>query len=502
MVQVELTTDSQNHLFRHASEITKETKGGYLNGHIYIPPKYKSRPIFLRSSLVPMTTELSDNSFHLHPNLLHINMRQNKKMRKIKEGELPEDVDWAFYFKLENDNLYKICSKLPEERFSKNSTSTESAESVYRESFLAREFSRNAFDNEDTEVKTLGSYKLPYVKENRTYRKILKLGDNHTIALGTNGLMLNIITPLQKLSRTGISITDVLRQRFRDLFEQEMSKTLFEEVETLFTETKEKRIKLHQVRLFVELFDESGKFLTSCVSLIVRNSKSKECGPLQLHDINPSSACCRGGTKLFLLSFFKLMANVKARFILFDPVQKQIVNHSILQRIRQPDHKKNTVFNQCVIIVEAPSQDHTVIRQIEYLGLELRIAAWRPFDSILSANSFRLLYMEHQGDDIYSCHTCRILNPDDDNKPYQLPAAKPGVQRRKRFLTPIEGENEGEEVRRIKSKNMRIEQKALSSTNDNSEDFDSVIPVMEILNTAARYTGKGSYAYSKNFLQM
>lgn len=39
--------------------------------------------------------------------------------------------------------------------------------------------------------------------------------------------------------------------------------------------------------------------------------QSKECGPLQLHDINPSFGCCQNETKVFILSFFKLVHDVK-----------------------------------------------------------------------------------------------------------------------------------------------------------------------------------------------
>ena len=41
--------------------------------------------------------------------------------------------------------------------------------------------------------------------------------------------------------------------------------------------------------------------------------QSKECGPLQLHDINPSFGCCQSETKVFILSFFKLVHDVKVR---------------------------------------------------------------------------------------------------------------------------------------------------------------------------------------------
>ncbi len=59
------------------------------------------------------------------------------------------------------------------------------------------------------------------------------------IELGNRGLMLNVITPLQKFSRGGATISDVIRQRFQDVFHREMSNELLIESEEIFTKTKE-----------------------------------------------------------------------------------------------------------------------------------------------------------------------------------------------------------------------------------------------------------------------
>ena len=137
--------------------------------------------------------------------------------------------------------------------------------------------------------------------------------------------------------------------------------------------------------------------------------QSKECGPLQLHDINPSFGCCQSETKVFILSFFKLVHDVKvcrflrdyfvlvsclkgklfffkqANFILFDPVHKEVTtqsHHELFSRIRRP--KDCSVFNQTVLICTVPEQDPEVIADIEKAGLELRITAYRPSDNKMS----------------------------------------------------------------------------------------------------------------------
>ena len=91
MLCIELDNESETHLFRHASEITKETKGGYLKGQIIIPNS--SKPCYLRLSLVPSEPDLQNNPFHLHPNLLHLNLRQNKKNRNLKVSNF-----WQYIF--------------------------------------------------------------------------------------------------------------------------------------------------------------------------------------------------------------------------------------------------------------------------------------------------------------------------------------------------------------------------------------------------------------------
>ena len=81
---VELAESSCSHLFRHASEITRETKGGYLMGRIRVPEHLaRGGSGYVRLCLAPSEVDEENNAFHLHPNLLHINMRTNKKTRKV-----------------------------------------------------------------------------------------------------------------------------------------------------------------------------------------------------------------------------------------------------------------------------------------------------------------------------------------------------------------------------------------------------------------------------------
>ena len=62
------------------------------------------------------------------------------------------------------------------------------------------------------------------------------------LELGTSGLMLNIITPLKKLSKGGTTIIDVIQQRYQDLFHRPMTSSLLKILEESFTR-KEVKIK-------------------------------------------------------------------------------------------------------------------------------------------------------------------------------------------------------------------------------------------------------------------
>ena len=129
---LEIELQDPSHLFRHASEITKgnkyllwflhttlrlsgiyhldlyrirfdyftETKGGYLQGKIYLPREKlqdgdgpssrKCSNYFLRVSLGPANIEPELNPFHIHPLLLYLNTRQNRRKRQSKVKSLLE----------------------------------------------------------------------------------------------------------------------------------------------------------------------------------------------------------------------------------------------------------------------------------------------------------------------------------------------------------------------------------------------------------------------------
>lgn len=450
MLCIDLDNDSETHLFRHASEITRETKGGYLKGKISIP--MTDKPCYLRLSLVPAERD-GFNDKDLHPNMLHINLRQNKKTRQIQAGELPDDVDWAFVFRVDpNGTVSRVYSTIPDKRFVELTEGSPSNIGMTKGISPISQVSDhlhpiNALNNASNYKPDtcLGPLKLPSFSC-LALNQVTTVKDRKYVDLGTTGLMFNIITPLQKFSKGGITLTDVLKQRYQDLQLSPMPSDLAKQIEEYYTNKKDK-IRLQRVRLMVEIFGCDLDFQKSATSQIITNSKSKECGPLSLHDVNPVVSCVQSRTKIMMLSFFKLVSEVKAAFILWSKEENCTINdHSILSRLKQPEDC--TVFNQTVITCIAPPQSWDVIQEIRQKNLELRIFAYRPSDNRLSRNSFKFEYLEHvqaaqqtkhsfYGPTGPQCGFCYMQQY--NRNTVELSLAKPGVQRRKH---DNEGRNE------------------------------------------------------------
>ncbi len=70
----------------------RETKGGYLHGRIHLPKLLRTNPhgIYLRISLAPAAIDFNSNPFNLQPNLMHINMKTNKRTRTLSVSLLLE----------------------------------------------------------------------------------------------------------------------------------------------------------------------------------------------------------------------------------------------------------------------------------------------------------------------------------------------------------------------------------------------------------------------------
>ena len=87
---------------------------------------------------------------------------------------------------------------------------------------------------------------------NLSLTRVTVVKEGRYLDLGTSGLMLNIITPLQKFSKGGTTITDVLQQRYQDLQHRPMTTSQMKKIEESFTSKKvsEQFLKVYQHRIF------------------------------------------------------------------------------------------------------------------------------------------------------------------------------------------------------------------------------------------------------------
>ena len=167
------------------------------------------------------------------------------------------------------------------------------------------------------------------------------------------------------------------------------------------------------MRLIVEQFsgDSNMSFMRSALTQIIMNSKSKECGPLRLYDVNPAASCHQSSTKLFIISYFTLVrdifcisqsifktiflkvSEVKASFVLWDDSRENYVNDPLVDELTQPQDLM--VLNQTVVVCVAPPQKWEVIEAIKRKKLQLRLCAYRPTDNRMSMNSLKYDYLPH-----------------------------------------------------------------------------------------------------------
>jgi hypothetical protein len=114
-----------------------------------------------------------------------------------------------------------------------------------RNQIFLQEMFRDKLKNRDESI-TIGPLTLPTGKEILKPVAKLETGPDGVryLEMGNRGLMLNVITPLQKFSKGGATISDVLKQRFQDTFQREMSSELLIKTEEVFTKKKEVRKKL------------------------------------------------------------------------------------------------------------------------------------------------------------------------------------------------------------------------------------------------------------------
>ena len=161
-------------------------------------------------------------------------------------GELPHDVDWSFVFRIDPDgNVSRVSSTsqtkrfhqmqpIPDNMYSENGCISDNKNSVGSSRVPNSGGPASGIYEQNL---TTGPLNVPEYS-NLSLTRVTVVKEGRYLDLGTSGLMLNIITPLQKFSKGGTTITDVLQQRYQDLFHTPMSSSLLKKVEESFTSKK------------------------------------------------------------------------------------------------------------------------------------------------------------------------------------------------------------------------------------------------------------------------
>ena len=169
-------------------------------------------------------------------------------------GELPHDVDWSFVFRIDPDgNVSRVSSTslakrfhqllpIPDPLYPENGIQN----GVQNENKSGQQQNPRIPDHRIPDPRIPGIYEQNMTTgplnvpeySNLSLTRVTVVKEGRYLDLGTSGLMLNIITPLQKFSKGGTTITDVIQQRYLDLHGRPITSSLMKRIEESFTSKK------------------------------------------------------------------------------------------------------------------------------------------------------------------------------------------------------------------------------------------------------------------------
>lgn len=143
--------------------------------------------------------------------------------------EVCQDVDWAFIFRIDPDGrVHKVSSNGAMTRFE---NLTPSNDALDMSIFNKKSKQQKRVYEPDL---NLGPLRMPDYSD-LSLTPVTTIIEGRYIELGPTGLMINIITPLQKFSRGGVTIMDVIQQKYFDLYKRHISATQLKKIEASFT---------------------------------------------------------------------------------------------------------------------------------------------------------------------------------------------------------------------------------------------------------------------------
>ena len=255
-------------------------------------------------------------------------------------------------------------------------------------------------------------------------------GGQIRVVLGTNKLLINIISSLQgngkkdEADSEGGAITNlnVIEKRIEEEAWQypalpNLGRDVAKSLTSKYT-NKENKVELHRCRLRACLFDASGNTaLATAISDVISNARDKNVGYLDLRSISDPGCCCtKGGWKFFLISEHKLAKEKGAStkqpqdsdeecdrsppvvpVIVLADIDNNVVDDTngslpLNQIPVDPDHFE--VHGDAFSIV-MPPQNPVVLEMMRSRGLHCRIFLYRALDKKFSSSSVKFVYYNH-----------------------------------------------------------------------------------------------------------
>ena len=407
-----------HHLFRYPSEWDpreglagqgkrSNTKGGYLEGKLELPPEVLGEEVLVRLTTVPayspedetrVRLEVGEEYLHIHPTVIGV-IRKGRGMRRDKSKEpVPNIQHYRQEFLIKRENNQRLLKI-------KNQTSSKD------------DGRRPCIPLEDT---------------------MYELKEDLFLTLGRNARELNLVILIPKTearsTEDDISIDKMLELRVPG--SRARDKTAREKLKQLYVGKKAANLK--RMRLKVEVISmKEDRLIATGVSEEVTDTGSKTVGALDVWDATPLMSCERGGRKVIMVSMFKDWdKSVKPFFCLTDRDGERINDACIVQPKKTTIVKEDGVQSELTtidndgkaIIFLTPDQED--LTELTRDGRKLSLLVQREGDGKESLQQFPFTYVKHTGD---SCLHCNIELL--DGRWVEMPSARvstgPNMKRRR-----------------------------------------------------------------------
>lgn len=380
--------DTRQSLFRYGSEWNPkahaQTKGGYIDGSIFIPPNLKIEKFSIETSPVGNVPDLIKN---MHPLILHL-VKIGKGKREQEKEPVPNSHHWKLEFIIKNGKVY-IQNKISGLDVNNDGTSR----NVPKEDYI-------------TDL------------------------DNNEICLGGKRGQLNmvILTPKQDARAKDAHSEDATVGRVLHNRATQKNKSKIAEMCKLFKNPNfMKKVNL-KVRFYAKKCEKWVEVCSDESKHSIIDIGSKDIGALEIHDVNPLKSCSRGGRKVMMISEYDLAEGTLPVFQLWDGSRRALELEHLLHQPEQqhPSQPRTMSIRKNTIIFLTPAQPNLFKLNP---NIKIKLTLRRSGDGQIANNAFYFTYTEHPG----LCLYCDNHLDADDACEVREPAerAKPGSKKKK-----------------------------------------------------------------------